>query len=103
MGQFEYTVRLARPLSPEDAKALAKEYLANKEKNMVEYEHNTLVLDSSHSKEDQEAINNFINQKINEERDRIFRELTSYSHYDTLQIAKFKLKQIINDTDVLEY
>jgi len=33
---------------------------------MVEYEHNTLVLDSSHSKEDQEAINNFISQKITE-------------------------------------
>jgi hypothetical protein len=70
---------------------------------MVEYEHNTLVLDASHSKEDQAAINNFIEQKISIERDRIFRELTSYSQYDTLQIAKFKLRQIINDTDRLEY
>lgn len=69
---------------------------------MVEYEHKTLVLDSSHSQKDQEAINNFINNKISEERNRIYNELTSYSKYGTLQIAKFKLKQIINNTDKLE-
>lgn len=96
MGQFEYTVGLARPLSPEDAKKLAKQYLRKKE-SMVEYEHNTLVLDASQTKEDQEAINNFIMQKIEEERLRIYNELTNYSPYDTVQIAKFKLKQIIDN------
>lgn len=96
MGQFEYTVGLARPLSPEDAKKLAKQYLRKKE-SMVEYEHNTLVLDASQTKEDQEAINNFIMQKIEEERLRIYNELTNYSPYDTVQIAKFKLKQIIHN------
>ena len=64
---------------------------------MVEYEHNTLVLDASQTKEDQEAINNFIMQKIEEERLRIYNELTNYSPYDTVQIAKFKLKQIIHN------
>lgn len=95
MGQHEYSIGLAPPLTPEDAKKIAQEYLSNKERKMVEYEHNTLVLDSSHSKEDQEAINKFIEQKIIEERERIFRELVDYAPYDTLQIAKFKLKQII--------
>lgn len=101
MGQFEYRIGLARPLTPEDAKKLAKEYLRKKQE-MVEYEHDTLVLDSSHTKEDQEAINNFINQKIEQERLRIYGELISYSPYDTLQIAKFKLKQIINNSNKLE-
>lgn len=70
---------------------------------MVEYEHDTLVLDASHTKEDQEAINRFIDQKIKEERARIIKELDNYSRYGTLQIAKFKLKQIINNSDKLEY
>lgn len=105
MGQFEYTVGLARPLSKEDAKALAKEYLEKKkeeEENMVKHEYDTLVLDSSHSKKDQEAINNFISNTISKERSRIYGELTAYSPYDTVQIAKFKLKQIIENTDKLE-
>lgn len=70
---------------------------------MVEYEHDTLVLDASHTKEDQEAINNFVTQQIELERARIYKELTQYSRYDTLQIAKFKLNQIINNTDRLVY
>ena len=101
MGQFEYTVGLARPLSKEDAAELAKEYLKKKqeEENMVRHEHATLVLDSSHSKEDQEAINNFIDETIARERSRIYDELTAYSPYDTVQIAKFKLKEIIRVGD----
>lgn len=102
MGQFEYTVGLARPLSKEDAKALAKEYLEKKkqeEEEMVKHEYDTLVLDSSHSKKDQEAINNFINDTINRERSRIYNELIAYSPYDTVQIAKFKLKEIIKVGD----
>ena len=97
MGQFEYKIGLARPLSPEDAKILASEYLKKKEEEeeMVKHEHATLVLDSSHSKEDQEAINNFIDETIARERSRIYDELTAYSPYDTVQIAKFKLKEII--------
>lgn len=70
---------------------------------MVEYEHNTLVLDAGHTKEDQEAINKFVEQKIKEERARILKELDNYSRYGTLQIAKFKLKQIVSDSDKLEY
>lgn len=100
MGQFEYTVGLARPLSVEDAKILAAEFLKNKQKEeMVKHEHATLVLDSSHSKEDQEAINNFIDETIARERSRIYDELTAYSPYDTVQIAKFKLKEIIRVGD----
>jgi hypothetical protein len=34
---------------------------------MIKFEHNSLVLDSSHSKEDQKAINDFIEYKIQEE------------------------------------
>lgn len=32
MGQFEYTVGLAKPLPPEEAKKLAQEFLAKKKK-----------------------------------------------------------------------
>jgi hypothetical protein len=34
---------------------------------MIKFEHNSLVLDSSHSKEDQKAINDFLEYKIKEE------------------------------------
>jgi flagellar biosynthesis/type III secretory pathway protein FliH len=33
---------------------------------MIKFEHNNLILDSSHSKEDQEAINAFIKYKAQE-------------------------------------
>jgi hypothetical protein len=35
---------------------------------MIKFEHNSLVLDSSHSKEDQKAVNDFIEYKVQEER-----------------------------------
>jgi hypothetical protein len=31
---------------------------------MIKFEHNTLVLDASHTKEDQKAVNDFIEYKI---------------------------------------
>jgi hypothetical protein len=34
---------------------------------MIKFEHNSLVLDSSHSKEDQKAVNDFIEYKIQQE------------------------------------
>ena len=40
---------------------------------MIKIEHNTLVLDSSHSKEDQKAINDFIEYKIKETRVEILK------------------------------
>jgi hypothetical protein len=33
---------------------------------MIKFEHNTLVLDASHTKEDQKAVNDFIEYKIQE-------------------------------------
>jgi len=63
---------------------------------MIKYEFDTLVLDSSHTKEDQKSIDLFIEQKVNEERNRILQELESYTNgYDTLSIAKFKLREIV--------
>lgn len=63
---------------------------------MIRYEFGMLSLDSSHSKKDQEAINNFIADKINEERLRILGAIESDSDgYDTVNIAKFKLRKII--------
>jgi hypothetical protein len=63
---------------------------------MIKYEFDTLVLDSSHTKEDQKAIDRFVEQKVNEERGRILQELEGYTNgYDTLSIAKFKLREIV--------
>lgn len=71
---------------------------------MIKHEFNTLVLGSTHSKEDQDAINAFVQEQILLDRKRIYDELDNYtSGYGTLQIAKFKLKQIINDSDKIEY
>jgi hypothetical protein len=33
---------------------------------MIKFEHNTLVLDASHTKEDQKAINDFVEYKLQE-------------------------------------
>jgi hypothetical protein len=43
---------------------------------MIKFEHNSLVLDSSHSKEDQKAVNDFIEYKIQQEREYL---LTKFS------------------------
>lgn len=42
---------------------------------MIKIEHNTLVLDSSHTKEDQRAVNDFIEFKIHETRRNIMKEI----------------------------
>jgi hypothetical protein len=41
---------------------------------MIKYEHNSLVLDSSHTKEDQDAINDFVKNKVDEAFDAGFDE-----------------------------
>lgn len=67
---------------------------------MIKYEFDTLVLDSSHTKEDQKAIDAFVAAQVSKERQRILDELEGYTNgYDTLTIAKFKLREIINNTD----
>jgi hypothetical protein len=38
---------------------------------MIKFEHNSLVLDSSHSKEDQKAVNDFIEYKLQQEREQL--------------------------------
>lgn len=42
---------------------------------MIKYEYNTLVLDSSHNKQDQDAVNKFVEQVAIQERQRILTEL----------------------------
>ncbi len=42
---------------------------------MIKYEYNTLVLDSSHNKQDQKAINDFVEQAIQREREHILNEI----------------------------
>ncbi len=42
---------------------------------MIKYEHNTLVLDASHNKNDQKAVNDFIAQIQRDERKRILEEV----------------------------
>lgn len=98
MGQFEYSVGLS-PVKPEDIDRIAKEYMDKKERGeMIKHEFETLVLDSSHSKEDQKAVDGFVAEQIKKERERILAALEEQSKgYDNLSIAKFKLRNIINN------
>jgi len=43
---------------------------------MIKFEHNSLVLDSSHSKEDQKAVNDFIEYKIQQEKEQLLAKLS---------------------------
>lgn len=50
---------------------------------MIKVEHNTLVLDPSHTREDQKAINDFLEYKIQETKDSLLkavREIEDQSH-----------------------
>ena len=50
---------------------------------MIKIEHNTLVLDPSHTREDQKAINDFLEYKVQETRMEILKavdELEAQSH-----------------------
>lgn len=62
---------------------------------MIKLEFDTLVLDSTHSKSDQDAINEFINNQIMAERHRIYDQLTGENDYSHVNMAKFKVKQIV--------
>ncbi len=42
---------------------------------MIKYEHNTLVLDASHTKYDQKAVNDFIEYVAKRERERVLSEI----------------------------
>ena len=42
---------------------------------MIKYEYNTLVLDATHNKQDQDAVNKFIEQVARQERERILADL----------------------------
>jgi len=43
---------------------------------MIKFEHNSLVLDSSHSKEDQKAVNDFIEYKVQQEKEQFLAKLS---------------------------
>ena len=42
---------------------------------MIKYEYETLVLDSSHTKQDQNAVNKFVEKAVQKERERILNEI----------------------------
>ena len=69
---------------------------------MVTYEHNTLVLDPANTKADQDAINSFVADSIQKERERILSDLEAEARgYSTLSIALFKLRNIVNNKEGL--
>jgi hypothetical protein len=64
---------------------------------MIKYEFDTLVLDATHTKQDQQAIDSFVASALDRERQRILSALEdSYADQGTLSIAKFKLREIIS-------
>lgn len=71
---------------------------------MIKIEHNTLVLDPSHTKEDQKAINDFIEYKIQETKANILNAVEAIeeqSHKTRTPIYQEtlfdKVKQIITE------
>jgi hypothetical protein len=45
-------------------------------RHMIKFEHNSLVLDSSHSKEDQLAVNDFVEYKLKEQEQLLVSKLS---------------------------
>jgi hypothetical protein len=67
---------------------------------MIRHEHGMLVLDVTLSKEDQEAINSFVHEHTLLERKRIISQIEEHSGgHAHINMPKFKLKRIINNTD----
>lgn len=85
MGQFEYTVALAKPMSKQDAKAIAKEYLINKELQMAEL-----------NEEQIKVVRRLIAEGALIERQRILEDLEKLSDGYRLEIGMSKLKKVIN-------
>lgn len=104
MGQFEYSVALS-PVKPHEIEQLAKDYLVKKREtqNMIKHEFDTLVLDSTHSKSDQDAINAFIHEQILLDRKRIVDELARFASNGMLTIPIFQLKQIVAEYKDVQY
>lgn len=86
MGQFEYTVALTKPMSKQDAKAIAKEYLINKELQMAEL-----------NEEQIKVVRRLIAEGALIERQRILEDLEKLSDGYRLEIGMSKLKKVINE------
>ena len=91
MGQHEYTVGLAKPLSSKDAKQLAREFLLDKEIGMAEL-----------TEEQAKVVKHLIAQGALIERERILEDLEKEADNETLTIALSKLRNIVNDTEESE-
>lgn len=67
---------------------------------MIKYEHNTLVLDSSHTKQDQKAVNDFLEYNTKLERARILEEinkLEQHSHSTRTPLFQDTLLEKVRD------
>ena len=65
---------------------------------MIKIEHNTLVLDSSHSKDDQRAVNDFLEYKIQETKASLLKavkEIEEQSHKTRTPIYQDALFELV--------
>jgi hypothetical protein len=65
---------------------------------MIKVEHNTLVLDTSHTRDDQEAINDFLEYKIQETKSELLKavkEIEDQSHKTRTPIYQDKLFELV--------
>lgn len=69
---------------------------------MVKYEFDTLVLDQTFTKQDQDAVNAFLHESLLKDRKRILEELERNASNGTLSMAVFKLKQIVMNTKEID-
>jgi hypothetical protein len=61
---------------------------------MITYENGMLVLNSALTKQDHQAVNQFMAATIEKERLRIYEELKKRSEHGYVNIALFQLKEI---------
>jgi hypothetical protein len=65
---------------------------------MIKVEHNTLVLDPSHTREDQKAINDFLEYKIQETKSQLLKavkEIENQSHKTRTPIYQDTLFELV--------
>jgi hypothetical protein len=55
---------------------------------MIKFEHNTLVLDASHTKDDQQAINDFIEYLLNKQKEEIENKTSSNPNSPVSNLSK---------------
>jgi hypothetical protein len=56
-------------------------------RQVIKFEHNSLVLDSSHTKEDQLAVNDFVEYKLKEQEAILLAKISGYQEMSSQSLV----------------